>query len=185
MAGIKLNGCIEGCSGGWFYYPDPAGAVACWNCNPGAVHHVQPAAPAPVADGGNPKDAIGSAKAPLSCIPRGPLHELGLAMMEGARKYGRHNYRVSPIRASVYLDAAERHLSAWWEGENIDPDSGLPHLSKAMACLVILRDASMTGGLLDDRPPALPAGWLADLNARAADLVARYPAAPPPVTQAG
>ena len=35
----------------------------------------------------NPKDAVGIAKAPLSTVPANVFMEVGLAMMEGARKY--------------------------------------------------------------------------------------------------
>lgn len=107
----------------------------------------------------NPKDAIGSLKPAMSTVPCPVLFELGAAMSEG-QKYGRHNYRVIGVRASVYYDAAWRHIAAWWEGEDLDPDSGLPHLAKAMACLAILRDADIMGKLNDDRPPAVPSGWL-------------------------
>ncbi|SVD92517.1 uncharacterized protein METZ01_LOCUS445371, partial [marine metagenome] len=30
--------------------------------------------------------------------------------MEGAIKYGRHNYRIAGVRASVYIDATIGHL---------------------------------------------------------------------------
>ena len=101
----------------------------------------------------NPKDAIGSKKPPMSAVPANVLRELGVAMLEGAVKYGRHNYRVAPIRASVYYDAVLRHIIKWWEGEDIDPDSGLHHLVKAVACLVVVRDAMLQETIIDDRPP--------------------------------
>jgi hypothetical protein len=130
----------------------------------------------------NPKDAVGIRKAPMSAVPAQPLLELGLAMMEGARKYGRHNYRIAGVRASVYYDAALRHLMAWWEGEDIDPDSGLPHLVKAMACLCVIRDSVINGNWVDDRPPALNAGWQVGLNKKAGDLIDRLPSAKEPYT---
>lgn len=74
-------------------------------------------------------------------------------MLEGAVKYGRHNYRDAGVRASVYYDATMRHLMAWWEGENIDRESGLSHITKAIASLVVLRDAMMQSKVEDDRPP--------------------------------
>lgn len=101
----------------------------------------------------NPKDAVGVAKAPLSTVPANVLAEVGVAMLEGALKYGRHNYRQAGVRASVYYDALMRHIMAWWEGEDIDPDSGLPHIVKAIATLVVLRDADSREMLEDDRPP--------------------------------
>ena len=101
----------------------------------------------------NPKDAIGVRKAPMSTVPPAVLAELGVAMLEGAAKYGKYNYRVAGVRASVYYDALMRHLFAWWEGEDIDPDSGLSHITKAIACLTVLRDAQMRSMVTDDRPP--------------------------------
>lgn len=123
----------------------------------------------------NPKDAVGIAKVPASCVPLGVLGELGLAMMEGALKYGRHNYRLAGVRASVYYDAGRRHMDAYWEGEDIDPDSGLPHLVKAMACFTVMRDSQMMGNFVDDRPPPLPKDWIAKLNALAKSLLEKYP----------
>ena len=124
----------------------------------------------------NPKDSLGIKKAPLHCIPCGPLFELGLAMLEGARKYGSHNYRVVGVRASVYYDAALRHLGAYWEGEEIDPDSGLPHIVKAIACLVVLRDSQLMGNCKDDRPVRYPDGLdFNRLNEQAYSVIQKYP----------
>ncbi len=135
---------------------------------------------------GNPKDAIGSAKAPSMTVPTTIQALDGLAMLEGALKYGRHNYRAAPVRASVYVDALERHLKSWIEGEEIDPDSDLPHLAKARACLGIILDAQICGTLIDDRPPAkVPPGFFAECNKKAAALVAKYPNPVAPYTQVG
>jgi dATP/dGTP diphosphohydrolase len=130
---------------------------------------------------GNPKDAIGSAKAPRMPVPTTIQALDGLAMLEGALKYGRHNYRAAPVRASVYIDAADRHMKSWIEGEDIDPDSGLPHLAKARACFGIIIDAQICGTLIDDRPPAkVPAGFFDECNKLAAALVGKHlnPVAP-------
>lgn len=132
----------------------------------------------------NPKDAIGVAKVPQHVISRPVLAELGLAMMEGGRKYGTHNWRVAGIRASVYYDAMMRHVDAFWEGQDIDPDSGVCHLTKAMACLMILRDSMMLGNWVDDRPPKFPDGnWVAKMNAQAKELIAKYPVSADPYTE--
>ncbi|MDX2221135.1 MAG: dATP/dGTP diphosphohydrolase domain-containing protein [Rhodospirillaceae bacterium] len=130
----------------------------------------------------NPKDAVGILKAPISTVPTAVMFEVGVAMLEGARKYGRHNYRVMGVRAGVYVDAAARHLGAWWEGEDIDPDSGLSHIVKAISSLVVLRDAMLNAKLTDDRPPPLPRGWMDDLNRRVAIINAKHPHPPAPFT---
>lgn len=121
----------------------------------------------------NPKDSVGIRKAPMSTVPSGVMAEVGVAMLEGAAKYGRHNYRCAGVRASVYYDALMRHMMAWWEGEDIDPDSGLSHVTKAITTLVVLRDAMMQGMCTDDRPP-LSVPFYPALNAAAGAILDKY-----------
>jgi hypothetical protein len=121
----------------------------------------------------NPKDIIGTRKAPLSVVPMPVVVEMGVGMAEGAAKYGRHNYRAVGVRGSVYFDATMRHLIAWWEGEDIDPDSGLPHITKAMCSLAVLRDAQMQGLCTDDRPPR-SAPFYAEANERTAAILDKH-----------
>lgn len=122
----------------------------------------------------NPKDAVGTKKTPFTVIPFTVLWELGCALLEGARKYGRHNYRVAGVRGSVYIDASMRHLSSWWEGEDIDPDSGLSHITKAIASLTVMRDAMLQEKFIDDRPPKARHNneWT---NNQAAMIIDKYP----------
>lgn len=133
----------------------------------------------------NPKDAVGTGKIPYSCLPCGVVAEASVGMSEGARKYGRHNYRIAGVRASVYFDAAKRHLDSWWEGEDIDPDSELSHITKAICSLFVLRDAMMQDKWTDDRPPRMKAGWLQALNERAKAVVDKYPNPEESYTQKG
>lgn len=121
----------------------------------------------------NPKDAIGIGKAPMSTVSAAVLAEVGVAMLEGASKYGRHNYRAAGVRSSVYYDATMRHLMAWWEGEDTDPDSGMSHITKAITSLVVLRDAMIQGMCTDDRPPR-SAEFYARLNTLASEVLARH-----------
>ena len=124
----------------------------------------------------NPKDILGMKKAPLSTVPMGPLYEVGLAMLEGALKYGRHNYRKIGVRSSVYVDAAMGHIASYWEGEDIDPESGIHHLIKAAACLFVLRDSMLMGNHNDDRPPRYPNGTnQMRNNPIVSELLAKYP----------
>lgn len=132
----------------------------------------------------NPKDAVGIRKVPFSCMSGPVLAEVGLGMMEGACKYGRHNYRAIGVRASVYFDAAGRHLWGWWEGQDIDPDSNIHHISKLIADLMVLRDAMIRGNWVDDRPPRTDESWIADANEKASDILDRYPNPKPAYTEA-
>jgi hypothetical protein len=99
----------------------------------------------------NPKDAVGSNKLPFHLFPETAVALGSLAFLEGALKYGRANWRVIGVRTSIYIDALRRHVNAYFEGEDLDPDSGLPHLSHALACLAIIVDAQAAGKLTDDR----------------------------------
>lgn len=131
----------------------------------------------------NPKDAIGSKKAPLSTLSMPVCFEVAGGMLEGGCKYGRHNYRVMGVRASVYYDATMRHLAAWWEGQDIDPDSGMHHVSKAIASLFVLRDAMIHNKCYDDRPPRAPEDWMKEIQKHTDEILARYPDPKPPYTQ--
>jgi hypothetical protein len=99
----------------------------------------------------NPKDAIGSNKVPLHLFPTTARTAGAIAFLNGACKYGRSNFRAVGVRASIYYDAASRHLDAWFEGEEHDPDDGVHHLSAAIACIAILIDARAADKLNDDR----------------------------------
>lgn len=121
----------------------------------------------------NPKDLVGIRKAPMSTVSAAVMAEVGVAMLEGAAKYGRHNYRAVGVRASVYYDATIRHLFSWWEGEDIDPDSGMSHITKAITSLVVLRDAMIQNMMTDDRPPSSK-DFYAALNAAAGAILDRH-----------
>jgi len=99
----------------------------------------------------NPKDAIGSNKFPLHIWPSSATMYGAIGLLDGCLKYGRMNWRKAGIRASIYYDAINRHLNAWFEGEEIDPDSGLHHLCHALASLAIIVDAKEASKLIDDR----------------------------------
>lgn len=121
----------------------------------------------------NPKDMVGCKKVPWSVLPTPVLAEVALGMFEGALKYGRHNYRAIGVRASIYYDATQRHLTAWWEGEDLDPESRLSHITKAISSLTVLRDSMIRQNWTDDRPPATP-DMYTSLNAHAERLVEQY-----------
>lgn len=100
----------------------------------------------------NPKTLAGSKKVPLHLIPPSAKHFLAMAMEDGGNKYGPYNWREIPVAVSPYYSAAQRHLDAFWDGENEAPDSKVHHLAHAMACCAILLDAMTCGAMVDDRP---------------------------------
>ena len=103
----------------------------------------------------NPKDAIATNKLPSHLVSPIVKAYQAISHFLGNVKYGAWNYRGAGARASVYKAALDRHVDAWWEGEENDPTDGTPHLANALACLGILIDAKHSGKLVDDRPPSL------------------------------
>jgi hypothetical protein len=99
----------------------------------------------------NPKTKFGQQKPGLSDVPTAALRYLGQVMRNGAGKYGRFNWRQHNVSSTVYYDAAQRHLMAYLDGQDLDPESGLPHLAHVMACCAILLDAKEHSTLNDNR----------------------------------
>jgi len=65
-----------------------------------------------------------------SLIPPEALSEISKVYGYGAEKYDAHNWRKG-YPWSLSYDALQRHLNAFWSGQDIDPESGLPHLAHA------------------------------------------------------
>lgn len=130
----------------------------------------------------NPKDRIGSTKPPMSGFPTPAMLEAGAVFLLGARKYGRHNWRRDAVFASAYYDGIHRHLARWWEGEDIDPESGLSHLAHIIAGAAILHDGHLRGMMNDDRPPPTPE-VVERLEERVRQILADFPNPPAPITR--
>ena len=77
-------------------------------------------------------------KTRIGLIPTEAIEQIGKAFTHGAAEYGDYNYRKGIDYSRLY-DAALRHLNAFWGGEDLDPDSGLPHLALAGSeiCMLI------------------------------------------------
>src|SRR3990167_102435 len=108
----------------------------------------------------NPKDRIATSRLDLSLFPDTAVVYGALAMTEGDLKYGGYNYRPAGVLASVYVAACRRHLAKWFNGEDFDPKTKVPHLASALACLAVLIDSLESGNLNDDRPPRVDLGGL-------------------------
>lgn len=100
----------------------------------------------------NPKAAFGRAKPGISCIPPIALIYEGEVMKRGAEKYGPFNWQDTTVDIVTYYDALMRHAFLYYTGQNIDPESGLPHMAHIRACAGILLDAKESNKLFDNRP---------------------------------
>lgn len=117
-------------------------------------HDAEPqVTPTPGREPRNPKNVAASTKVPLSTLPIAVLCEVAGALGEGMIQYGKHNWYGDKIETAEYYDAALRHIFASLAGQDIDPKSGIDHISKAIAGLMVLRDAVIQGNAIDTRPP--------------------------------
>ncbi len=73
-------------------------------------------------------------KPDMSMISKDLLEQLAKVRMFGEKKYARDNWKKG-FKYSRSIAAAMRHIAAFNDGENLDPESGLPHIAHAMACL--------------------------------------------------
>jgi hypothetical protein len=71
-------------------------------------------------------------------LPALALEETVKVLTFGAQKYERDNWQKVPDAKRRYFDALQRHVWAWKQGEQIDPESGIHHLAHAMCCLMFL-----------------------------------------------
>jgi hypothetical protein len=90
-------------------------------------------------------------KPPFALLPWVSLRVVALVMKAGAEKYAPHDWRRG-ASWSMYWSAILRHLTAWYEGEDLDPESGLSHLAHACASILILLHYALTQTGDDDRP---------------------------------
>ena len=91
-------------------------------------------------------------KADLSLIPLSTLEDEARVWMYGKEKYAAWNW-AKGMAWSVPFACAMRHLAAWQAGQDIDEESGQPHLAHAMCNLRMLTLYSKNYLEGDDRPP--------------------------------
>lgn len=71
-----------------------------------------------------------------SLLPLDALREVVKVLEFGAKKYSKDNWKKVEGARDLYFDAALRHLTSWYEGEDADQETGLHHLAHA-ACDVL------------------------------------------------
>lgn len=127
----------------------------------------------------NPKDRAATHRLDLTLWPDTATAYGALAFTEGDCKYGGFNWRPAGVSASVYVAACRRHLSKWYNGEESDPKTKVPHLANALACIAVIIDSYVHGSLNDDRPPATDvAKLLAEFEDKVKHLHEMFPNGP-------
>lgn len=89
-------------------------------------------------------------KVRVGLIPIYPLWTVAQVYTMGAAKYADNNWRLG-MQWSRVFDATLRHLYSFWNGEDIDPESGLPHPAHAAFGCLTLIEYMKTHRELDDR----------------------------------
>lgn len=86
----------------------------------------------------------------LDLVSRPALEGLANVLGFGAKKYAAHNWRGG-IEFSRLIGACLRHVNAFNDGEDLDPESGLSHIDHAACCIMFLSDQIKRETGLDDR----------------------------------
>ena len=105
-------------------------------------------------------------KAAFDLVPLSALADCARVFDYGRAKYAEWNWAKGQPW-SVPFACLMRHMAAWQAGEDVDPESGLPHLGHAMANLVMLSTFARTYREGDDRTEWLrerPAGIEASMQ---------------------
>jgi hypothetical protein len=78
-----------------------------------------------------------------SLLPVEALNSIARLYGVGAKKYAKHNWRRGYEWSKSY-DALHRHAAAFWSGEDIDPETGEPHMAAvafhAMTLIVFMQE---------------------------------------------
>lgn len=92
-------------------------------------------------------------KVPLNLISNYALEELAKVLAVGAVKYEPWNW-AKGIHYSRVIAAAKRHIAAWENRIDVDPETNTNHLANAMCNLMFLLDYEARDLYeLDDRRP--------------------------------
>lgn len=99
----------------------------------------------------DPGDKFDNGKVRYDLIPPEPINELGRLYTLGAQKYDDWNW-TKGIRYSRLYAALNRHLYAWWIGEEVDEEMGVNHLISVLWNTIALYEMSKAHPEMDDRP---------------------------------
>lgn len=91
-------------------------------------------------------------KAPVSIVLEAKHAIKGCAdiLAFGAQKYDRGNWRKG-LKHTEICDSLLRHLSAYLAGEDLDEESGLPHVNHVLCNALFLAETVVVHPDLDDR----------------------------------
>lgn len=83
-------------------------------------------------------------------IPAGPMRAVARHYGKGAEKYESRNWEKGYAYSLSYA-AMQRHLHQYWQGEDIDEETGSPHLAAVVFHALAMMEFSNTHPEKDDR----------------------------------
>ncbi len=101
--------------------------------------------------GAKPGYKVDEGKRRMDLVPPEAILSLADVLTKGAVKYPERNWEKGMDWGRVY-GAAMRHMTAFWGGEDVDPESGQLHVEHALCCLAFLVTYSKREIGDDDRP---------------------------------
>lgn len=87
----------------------------------------------------------------MELLPGDALNEIAKVLTFGAAKYEDRNWERG-MKWGRPFGALMRHMWAWWQGEDKDPETGLSHLAHAACCILFLLSYELRKAGEDDRP---------------------------------
>lgn len=90
-------------------------------------------------------------KVRMELLPPHALNAIAQIFTFGAKKYASWNW-ANGIEFSRVYGAMQRHLNAWYSGEELDPETGLSHLYHAGCNIMMLIELADGFPQFDDRP---------------------------------
>jgi len=96
-------------------------------------------------------DRHNKGKIPLHLVPPDAINAIAKVLDFGSQKYALRNWEKG-ANYSVPYASLMRHLLAFWEGEDNDPESTLPHLYHVLMNAAMLVRYFEQHKDLDDRP---------------------------------
>lgn len=97
-----------------------------------------------------PGTKFDAGKPPMELLSTEVLVQISRVLEFGKKKYDTHNWRKG-MSWSRLIGAALRHLTAYKDGEDLDPETGLSHLAHLGCCTMFLLEFIKTHPDFDDR----------------------------------
>jgi len=99
----------------------------------------------------NEGDKHDGGKVRYELLPTYPIRETAKVLTLGAKKYTDRNWEKG-FKWSRAYGATHRHLAAWWDREDLDPETGINHLAHVLCEVMFLLEFTRTHSKHDDRP---------------------------------